>query len=274
MTADLATAALVQFVSELGDRSFQVVVLLAVWCPFFGMRAGRCEETLLVTLGAGSALTVRVLLVGALQGVGLGWIRFLLLFFAPLVLWFLVSKAWLDYRSADLVWYANLLGVQDKSTGNPAETAPQYATNVFKLPASSPGFDGDVGRQEAGEASYGSVEKAVESQLRGARADVDLQSTAGRAGPMTTAFFVSMFCTFAVSLSDPLRDVGDIFGHFLSPFASILGALGAVGVAVLLGVLAERSLSDRRFLLCSTAVLGMSALSVTTRVFLLLFRVD
>lgn len=270
MSAGLATAALVQFVAALGDRSFQVVVLLAAWCPFFGMRAGRCEETLLVALGASSALTVRVLLVGALQGVGLGWIRFLLLFVAPFVLWFLASKVWLDYGRADSVWYANLLALQDKSTGIPAETAQEYATNVFKMPV--PGED--LGRQEAGEASYGSVEKAVESKLRGARGDVDPQSTAGRAGPMTTAFFLSMFCTFAVSLSDPLRGVGDIFGHFLSPFASILGALGAVGVAILLGMLAGRSLSDHRFLLCSTAVLGMSALSVTTRVLLLLFRVD
>jgi len=275
-TPGLMTAATTQFFATLGDKNLQVIVLLAVWCPFFGMRQKRFEETLMVALGASGALTVRLLLVGALQGVGLGWVRYILLITAPLTLWFLLTKVYLDYRAADSAWYAQFMDMtlEKSSGGSSAAARPSFRQDVFRLPK-DPGANDE--QQSSGYGAMGdSMEKTIEAQLakvRGEKESKDGQQR-GTAGPLTTALFSSLLATFAVSMADPLRGLSVVFGGFFTPFASILGAITAVVVAVLVGVLVERNLSERRFLLCGTAVIGMSALSVTTRVILLLMGTD
>jgi len=267
-------AAVVQFLAELGDRNWVVVLFLAAWCPFWGLRAAgqRWKETLLVAIGVGAALLVRSTLAVTLTGVGVdnySWARNMGRALSPLVLWALAVKAYMDYRSADERARAVRKGEALATApiiGGGDEEKVEYATGVFTLPPSQMPGESRVAQEQqvAAGISYGATGQAGHAEQAAESGSVAAVPP-GRVswGPMGCAVVVPFCTTLVVAFSDPLQQ-GRREGSALEPLVSVSGALLAAFLAVFLGNVLERSFSDRRFLLLATFALSLSALVATS----------
>jgi len=258
-------AAIIQFLAELGDRNWVVILFLSAWCPIWGLRAvsQRWKEAVLVALGAGLALLARSLLAVGMAGMGMesySWARAIGRAVAPLVLWVLAAKAYLDYSNAnERVQLLRKKEAEDAVTTPGDHAEPLYAKNVFQLPHSEPAWS----QTEAStSATYGATVQDGSAPAAGSSPEAAGQ---GGFGPVAFALLVPFFTTLVVAFSDPLQGEEDRHSQsLLAPLLAVSGAFAAAVLAVLGGTLLERSVSDRRFLLLATAAIGLSALVATS----------
>jgi len=259
-------AAIIQFLAELGDRNWVVILFLSAWCPIWGLRAAsqRWKEAVLVALGAGLALLTRSLLAVGMAGIGVesySWARAVGRAVAPVVLWALAAKAYLDYSNAN----ERVQLLRKKEAENAVSNAGEheetlYNKNVFQLPHS----ELPPQTEASASATYGATDQAEGGSALPAGSYPEAAGQGG-CGPVAFALLVPFLTTLVVAFSDPLQGEEDRREHSLvEPLLAVSGAFAAVALAVLAGTMLERSVSDRRFLLLVTWAIGLSALVATS----------
>lgn len=256
-------AALLCFSAELGDKSFFLTAILAAWCPFRGVRSGpgALSQQCLVAAGSASALAAHVLLLLASGGV------------SNRVSWVLGSLAFIVQAA---------LGLQALMHLHKADRSRQLATATDKATAAAEAGDGGLANAAPTKTLLGSF-KAYDPQAYGATQEAggnpsEAKEAGGveseeekctntgylapNAAGVLAAFGVPFLCIFMAEPSDRSLDVV----RAASTVTSSLGALGgcalAIIVAVSLGYLLERHLSERRLLFA--AALGLWALWLVT----------
>lgn len=251
-------AILIQFFAEISDRNWVVVLFLASWCPFWGLRVLKWQEACAVALGAGVALVLRSVLAVLLGGMGMAACMTAFgLVPGPVVLWILAGKAYMDYKSAD-------------ESSRRRESAPleadeeeiKFATDCFKLPVGP--FPAEQPDEEPVNTSYGAADQ-TEKMKQG---PLEAKQPGRDSGPFAVAFLVPLCCTLAVAISDPLRGSHD---SYLLPLVAVTGALLAIVLAVLAGIMLERSVSDCRFLLVVAVSMALMAAASSSLAVLRLF---
>lgn len=232
----------VQVLTEMTDRNFEVILFLSSWSPVRGMReARRGYEAVAVTVGAWMALMTRLLLIASIQQFR-GWLDSFAIVFSPIMLWVLTWRAVSDYRVAD-----------ERGTDKPSVAAKKAAAP-------------EPGTLEMKEAPPLEQQLAPET-LSGE--PMKLSQSPWQHESVVMACGVTYFCTFFVTLSDPLRGAEYLDGGFtVSLFVSLVGSLLAAALAVGAGTALEYRIDDRRFLLGASVCLGLHALSATARTIL------
>lgn len=251
----------VQVLTEMQDRNFEVILFLSAWSPVHGMREevlqgeSRTEEVIAVIGGAWVALMARLLLIGLVRAFR-GWLESFAIVFSPIMLWILCYRAIKDYRVANDNRHdkpsvaAQKMNEPLAQEMSPPELAPP------PQPTSPDRFTSDGIRLKPGEMDLGAANK-------------EFGLTPWNRGPVSMAFFVTLACTFMVSISDPLRGMTYLDGGFTAGLlGSILGALVAAILAVAAGTALEYVLSDRRYLLATSVCMGLFATSATARTIL------
>lgn len=249
MVADFMNALFVQFLAELADRNFEVILFLSSWGPFWGMRTRtRTIESVLVVVGVSVGFIIRavtIALIGyednTLGTVGSNWATAL----SPMILWFLVWRAYSHYSSADAL--AELekqrQAVHDDGKGQALAPAPAA--------------------MEAGETASDNNVSPLEVEKPSVIDAEDMRE------PKAMAFFVPLMTTLLVSISDPLK--GSQYGSsgWTVWVAICMGSILASTLAVLAGTLLEGWISEKRYLLCASVTLSLSATAATSRLAIL-----
>jgi len=260
-------AALIQFLVEVGDRSFFVLLLLASWCPVEGIRAGsRWLEVFVVALGAMAALAVR-LAVESLSNAALGasWRTGAGLIVAPVVLWMLAIKAFMDYKEANAS--ARLTGgnrnpfAESTSNNKNSDLSDVKWSDVYMRP---PEPDPSFSPQH--HSSYGSVDAPAAAREDLSATLVKPKAEADGFGYMALEFLIPFVCVLAVTSTDPVHGAAANATKEVVLGAGA-GALAAILLAVFLGYVLEREVSDRRFLLvAATAFFALALVSTSQAV--------
>jgi putative Ca2+/H+ antiporter (TMEM165/GDT1 family) len=251
-------SALLCFSAEVGDKSFFLTAILAAWCPFHGVRSGpgSVVQQCLVIVGSASALAVHVLLLLAAHGVSarLSWSLSLL---ASAVQALLGLQAILQLREADSSRSPSLLPVPGNAASKTSAGADADSWHI--------GQRGWLGSFKAYDPhAYGAVESRSESSNPFEDSEPEQVFAPRRASGtcLLASFAVPFICVFMVEPGD--RSIEAI--HAAGSISCTLGALGGyvlgVIVAVMLGFLLERHLSERRLLFA--AALGLWSLWLVT----------
>lgn len=270
---------LIQFLAETYDRNFKMIIFLSSWGPLYGMRYDtRCTQALLVITGVTVAFIIRVTVFTlADQGSSFrDWWQTVAEICSPVALWLLTFKAARDYNSAD----------QNRVVLDQAGDA-EKATARVAAPAAPATDDGGVDSDwlQASSATKVSCVKRASAEeeespaVASAASDANLRPPTPPEGleaestfmdkfsePQIMAFVMPLLCTLAVSVSDPTRGAeynGDSWAT-TELLAAFLGAIVAASLAVAAGTGLEHALSDRRFLLCAAASLGLTAVQATS----------
>jgi len=251
--SDFMNTMFVQFLAELADKNFEVILFLSSWGPFWGMRTHtRTIESVLVVVGVSVGFIVRVITVSliGLEEFNTGTARDVLNVVSPMVLWFLMCRAYSHYANADhlaqLQRQRQGIVDQDKAEKAPAPAAMEAGDaaaegdkkndNMTPLEVDQPGFDRDDVRE-----------------------------------PKAFAFFVPLVTTLLVSASNPLQGALVYSSSFNGWQAAIcLGSILSSTLAVIAGTLLEGWISAQRYLLVASVTMGLSAMAATGRMILLL----
>lgn len=239
------------FLGELGDKTFFLTLVLAAWCPFYGVR--NCPDSVLqqglVLAGVACALAARVVMV-ELGGEPAWWDRYFD-FLATVVLLVLGVKAKIELRYADAADCADRLSrtrAADRSTSpkptfwtplsyyDPDPPVAQAAVDHRSVEQGHPDKGFDYGSIADGRSSFGAPKAETMTS--------DVLS-------MVAAFVVPLLVAFSAEADDKSLAVLEEINRTLTP-ASALGAVVgcslAVCVAVFAGFLFERQFSDQRLL--------------------------
>lgn len=267
--------ALVCFVSELGDKSFFLTVILAVWCPFQGARSGKGAllQQIFVALGAASALTVHSVLVLAFSGVSLPVSRGLVtLALAVELVLGLRAFYHLGHAECNRPQFATLVGGE-------VTAARDEKTLVGNFKAYDPARYGTT--EPAAPAQGSTTSNPFESDSEGEV--LDSSRWCSCASPYVagflTSFFVAFVCIFLAQPGDKMRQdihtagavqdmkadrqtVIDTTNNYYAQVGAVGGGVAAILIAVCVGFLLQRHLSDRRLLLA--AALGISSIFLVT----------
>lgn len=231
--ASFLSAVVVQMLEQIDHRTLEVIIFLGSWSPIYGMREDtRLYEAVAVALGAFIALLMRLLISAVAEpGPNSNYVNFSMLS-APLMLWFLALKAAINYRSAN-------------------EYRAQVALKSHtELPPPS-----------GGASAVAELEVSPTQPLQGP----------WERGPVIAGFFVTLVCMFVVAADVQLQGqsrAGDSIGERVG---SVFGLLAAASLAVLVGTMLEHVLSDRRFLLATSVVMGLTAMTATSSAILHFF---
>jgi len=265
--AMLGHAVLRSFLGEVGDKTFFLSIVLTAWCPWGGIR--RDEEhlfqTLLVFAGGLVALVLRVVFESV------GWSTFPFrdsVFEASsfIVLMILGMKAKLELDRADAHEQGSKrLPKAEGDGGNPfnvkaedMEKTPaddDAKWNVGAFSAIAPGVA--VAEQEQQAQGYGAIPLATSAD------GVFSERISDKLVSHILAFLVPLVLGFAVEAEDK-SDVALMAPHMTTAtaFGACLGFLPAVLVAVGIGYIANRQLSDPRLLFL--IVMGLTSLSLVS----------
>lgn len=234
--------------TEMTDRNFETIVFLSSWSPINGMREEtRFYEAVAVVGGSFIALMVRLLLLAlvpgfrtALQGFGIA--------ISPIMLWLICWRAIKDYGVA-----------VDNPHEKPSKVAAPVAQEMQAAEEAPPTTQADGAEAHTTKVDAGNP--LVNGEFEESKNPWSRDS-------VVTALIVTACVTFCVSLSDPLN-TADYLTNLQGRIGAIFGSLFAAVLAVLLGTALEFRLSDRRFLLGASVVMGLAALSSTAKVTLL-----
>lgn len=246
MVNNFLTALLVQILEEAQHRSLDALVFLSSWSPLYGMREQtRCHEAVAVVVGAFSAQMLRLLIAKSENYEVFASIC------APISLWFLAVKAALNYRFANEYRAAQVAN----------ENAPPAAQEMQVVGAGKEELRDEELPTPAGEKQVSTATQPL--------AQEGLNVSPWQRGPVLVGYLVTLVTMFAVSDSDPMQGskrVGE--DEAAGKVGAVFGALAAASLAVLIGTLMEHVLSDRRFLLATSVVMGLSAVSATSHAIL------
>jgi len=249
-------ACLRSFLGELGDKTFFLTVILAVWCPWDGIRGGSEHSFQLAMVFAGSlaALLLRV----ALASAGLGALPTrdnACEATACIVLTILGLKAKIELDRADAK-AAKALGERSPLKGGGAETEAadepvKWNTAAFASAPPAPKWPEPP--------AYGTLQPA-------SPADGILSEPLGdKLVSHVLAFVAPLALGFALEAEDKSSGALAAIHRGGSPSLALGAALGlvpAVAAAVGLGYVAGRQMSDQRLLFL--AVVGLLALSLVS----------
>jgi len=275
--------------SELGDRTFLATVMLAVWCPFRGVRSSewRCLQQLLVMSGSGSALALRT----GLVFIGYNTWRWDMRceIFAAMCCALLGVKALFDLRHAVAAPSSKCTShvpppcTVQIPTGGSLSGVKMYDPEATEEPACSAGGVAAIGNSQRGErpSESGSDDKqplsSTSTKKQQPYGSMPSLVTAGSraatvaARDVASGYFSSFVFAFAVpfSLVSITEAEDKSQGAFLimttKPDVTLhvlAGMAVATALATLCGVVLERSLRDQRLLY--TLVVAFAFMSLTT----------
>lgn len=281
------------FVSELGDKSYFLAVILAVWCPWRGVRNSQwaLPEQLLAASGSLSALISRALIVS----VGLripSYVDFSLAGFLVVMLLAFAGKAWSDMRHAERIHAIS--GAKAAPIATPIASKPHndesnsarpawisggflgdfkaYDPTAYEAPMKTPPSSAGDDKNPFGHADGDRNSLATDNGFGtygAAFAGVPLAKVQRFSHPasLAAAFAIPFFSVFLAESSDKSLQVfrDSLPGHDFRPeilLGASIGYMIAVVTASLLGFVMERQLSEPKLLFAATA--GFCALALTT----------
>lgn len=242
---------------ELGDKTFFLVVMLAAWCPWEGVRSdGRTFQQCLVFLGSTIALAVRIILLATLDDPNFHSWAFEVL--ACVLLLLMGLKAWIGIRTA-----ANTLEEASAKKGHQAGD-PEAVKQSIKTESTEPQWNNPFGTTEPIDDSSPAAEEGPtwnKEAFPFAPATTQ-QSTYGGVKEMTAdgvlsnklsdkflsgilSFMCSCVLIFVAEADDKSESILVKAGRrgFDTALGAILGILPTIALAVLIGSIIERQLS-------------------------------
>mmetsp|Transcript_32895 Transcript_32895/g.94453 ORF Transcript_32895/g.94453 Transcript_32895/m.94453 type:complete len:309 (-) Transcript_32895:236-1162(-) len=261
--APVGRAALLQFLVELGRRSFAVIVVLASWCPVSGIRAGqdRWAQTALVFLSASVGLAVPAVLpwTAAPAAAPLSMLGHVHLWAAPALLGALCLKAFFDFRDADRAgrpWRKHAgAGAVEKTTSGADPCAEDGGFAHIHRPYDP--FSG-LTRSDGGGAASGSGEVFGNVQpweMYGSVEPLPPAPPKTSWSSLSASVLAPLISTLVLAMAEARQNAG-LEQLQASRMGALLGLAASAAVAVVIGFVLERQLSDRRFLLLAFVALG------------------
>lgn len=253
----VAHSAIISLVAEVGDKSFFLLMLLAIWCPIAGVRHGEgsCVQQILSAAGGVLALTLRLLM----AKVHFNWIVFDfagdIILVVLLVL--LAVKAYLDYRGVEPAKFS-----QGKSarTELPKKLSPGSASGYL---VNFRSYDPEAYR----DAMSAAPEASSKFGQGYGTANLSIDSAGQRFEARTSyigAFAIPFAMVFMAEIGDKSQWVlqNTRFISSEEALGTVLGYLASTTAAVFLGFLLERHLQEQ-MLLCMVAG-GLCCLGLVT----------
>jgi len=237
--------AVVGFISEVGDKTFFLTVILAAWCPFTGVRYSTWSavEQLLVWAGAVLAVVLRLLLIET--GMTLSFFDLMCGLLALVGSVASGIAALVELKRADL---------KQKEMRRSGAKEPTAHTSASAALLTEGGLLGNVKLYQ------GNTSLENDEFLSPTGYASVLQERDSTRGEFLAAFFLpSLFC-FVAEAGDKSQAVISATAASSLGLAEMfvgvtLGSAFALAAAVVLGFLLERTLSDRRLLWTAVSVL-------------------